>query len=240
MLRLENLESLSGTPSLDELHAACRAIARQLGYEHFLYGVRIHLSPTRPYQFIFSGYPRSWREHYDAQGYAQCDPTVEHCARGVVPLIWNPQLFSGGKQAQLAEEARSHGLVSGSSLPVHGRAGEIGMLSLASDRTPGAARKDILAHLGDAQLFACYLHEAVRRLALTADGIPLARPGLTPREKECLLWAAEGKTSWEIGQILHVSERTIVFHLANAANKMGVNNRRQAVARALSLGLISP
>ena len=240
MFSLEILESLSAASSLDELHASCRAISRQLGYEHFLYAVRFNLSPTRPYQFIFSGYPRTWREHYEAQGYAQIDPTIEHCAREVVPVIWSPLMFSGGKKAMLAEEASAYGLVSGSSIPIHGRAGEAGMLSLANDRSPQAARKDIVATLGNAHLFACYLHEAVRRLALTSEGLPLKGPVLTPREKECLLWAAEGKTSWEIAQILHVSERTIVFHLANAANKMGVNNRRQAVVRALSLGLITP
>jgi LuxR family transcriptional activator of bioluminescence operon len=63
---------------------------------------------------------------------------------------------------------------------------------------------------------------------------------LTDREKECLLWAAEGKTSWEASQILGISERTVIFHLQNASDKLGVNNRQQAVARAIAMGMILP
>jgi DNA-binding CsgD family transcriptional regulator len=63
---------------------------------------------------------------------------------------------------------------------------------------------------------------------------------LTEREKECLLWAAEGKTGWEIATIVNISERTVTFHLQNAAQKMGVVNRQQAISRALSMGLIEP
>jgi LuxR family transcriptional activator of bioluminescence operon/LuxR family quorum-sensing transcriptional regulator LasR len=48
----------------------------------------------------------------------------------------------------------------------------------------------------------------------------------------------EGKTNWEISQILKVSERTIVFHMQNAMRKLGARNRVQAMATALSLRLI--
>lgn len=65
-------------------------------------------------------------------------------------------------------------------------------------------------------------------------------PSLTSREKECLQWAAAGKTSWEIARILSVSERTVIFHIGNATKKLGATNRRQAVARAISLRLIAP
>ncbi len=47
----------------------------------------------------------------------------------------------------------------------------------------------------------------------------------------------EPEVSWEISQILSVSERTVVFHIGNACRKLQVSNRRQAVARGISLGL---
>jgi DNA-binding CsgD family transcriptional regulator len=57
---------------------------------------------------------------------------------------------------------------------------------------------------------------------------------------ECLQWAAGGHTSWEIGQFIGVSERTVVFHLANAAHKLGFFSRQPAIARAVALGLVTP
>ena len=64
------------------------------------------------------------------------------------------------------------------------------------------------------------------------------RPALTPRELEALRWTMEGKTAWEVGAILGISERTAVLHVSNAMHKLGCVNKHQAVLKALRLGLI--
>lgn len=61
---------------------------------------------------------------------------------------------------------------------------------------------------------------------------------LTPRELECLRWTMEGKTAWEVGTILGISERTAVLHLNNAMHKLDCSSKHQAVLKALRLGLI--
>jgi DNA-binding CsgD family transcriptional regulator len=62
---------------------------------------------------------------------------------------------------------------------------------------------------------------------------------LTRQEIECLRWCKEGKTNWEIGGILRISEKTVEFHLSNAMKKLGAGNRITAVVRGLKLGLIA-
>lgn len=62
---------------------------------------------------------------------------------------------------------------------------------------------------------------------------------LTNREIECLLWVSHGKTSWETGQILGLSERTVEHHLTSAAQKLAATSRVHAVATALRLGIIN-
>jgi DNA-binding CsgD family transcriptional regulator len=62
---------------------------------------------------------------------------------------------------------------------------------------------------------------------------------LTPRELSVLLWMKEGKTNWEIARILFVSERTVRFHVEKIFDKLDVNSRAQAVARAMGAGLIA-
>jgi LuxR family transcriptional regulator, quorum-sensing system regulator SolR len=64
------------------------------------------------------------------------------------------------------------------------------------------------------------------------------RHDLTFKEKEVLLWVMQGKTCWEVGTILSVSERTIKFHLHNIYTKLNVVNRAQAVTMANKRGLI--
>lgn len=68
--------------------------------------------------------------------------------------------------------------------------------------------------------------------------IVTAMPLLTPRERECLLWAFEGKTARDTAQIIECSERTVIFHLANAMRKLNVENKVAAVQRACWIGLI--
>jgi len=66
-------------------------------------------------------------------------------------------------------------------------------------------------------------------------------PGeLSDREKACLSWAAIGKSSWEIGRILCISENTVIFHIKNAMRKLGANSRTLAAFKAVELGLIEP
>ena len=62
---------------------------------------------------------------------------------------------------------------------------------------------------------------------------------LTPRETECLTWAARGKTSVEIAELLNRSMETVEFHLSNAMAKLNARSRTHAVAIACLHGLIS-
>jgi DNA-binding CsgD family transcriptional regulator len=82
---------------------------------------------------------------------------------------------------------------------------------------------------------------ALRFVATYADATagtdePPAR--LTRREIQCLKWAAAGKTDAEIGQIVAISLPTVRFHVTNAARKLGVAGRSQAIQRAATLGYI--
>lgn len=53
---------------------------------------------------------------------------------------------------------------------------------------------------------------------------------LTAQEAKVMHWVVEGKTSWEVGKILSISERTVKFHLANIYVKLNVTNRVHAVS----------
>lgn len=59
---------------------------------------------------------------------------------------------------------------------------------------------------------------------------------LTKRELECIRWASEGKTSWEISRLLTISQRTVDFHLANCITKTDSINRQQAIVKCVLNG----
>jgi len=73
---------------------------------------------------------------------------------------------------------------------------------------------------------------------IEASKIQTRTGSLTPREREVLAWVSRGKSAWEIGEILHITKRTVDEHVQRAVGKLGAANRTQAVAIALRDRLI--
>jgi DNA-binding CsgD family transcriptional regulator len=63
---------------------------------------------------------------------------------------------------------------------------------------------------------------------------------LTRREREILALVARQRSNCEIARQLWISQDTVRFHLRNAYRKLGVHNRRAAVALAEEQGLLGP
>ncbi|HEX6099734.1 MAG TPA: response regulator transcription factor [Thermoanaerobaculia bacterium] len=64
-------------------------------------------------------------------------------------------------------------------------------------------------------------------------------PRLSPRERDVLRLVVEGKSNKEIAAALKVAERTVKFHMTSIFNKLGAENRAQAVSIAHQRGIIA-
>jgi DNA-binding NarL/FixJ family response regulator len=67
-----------------------------------------------------------------------------------------------------------------------------------------------------------------------------AETELTPREEEIVKMVAEANTSREIAEMLHLSEKTVENHRANAMKKLGMRDRVELVRYAIRRGLVEP
>lgn len=102
---------------------------------------------------------------------------------------------------------------------------------LLSASEPGEIRQEAL---GQAQLRSCYaLSDAPQLLTGTATQDPLS-----DRERECLYWVSEGKTTDEVAVILGVSSNTVNSYIAHAIQKFSASNRAMAIATAIRSGII--
>jgi len=229
----DSLQCLLECDSAEKLRAEASRQVRRLGFENWNFtGANMaHQVPER-----LNAFPPDWIAHYQRQGYLQVDPVVEHCRLHSTPCLWasDPRARRAGYLTNYFREAVDYGLHAGIGLPLHGPGGHAGMITVATDSNERAGES--LRNLGNLQLLASFMYEAGRRLLCESAQQEVH---LTSREQDCLRWAAEGKTSWEIGQQLGVGERTVVFHVQNAARKLGVLGRRQAIAKALALQLIA-
>lgn len=232
-------QQFSEAGSVADITALCRSHCRLLGFDYFVYALRIPTQFTEARVIMLKGYPDVWLDHYWENGYAASDPVVLHCGKHVVPVEWDGlAVEKNSLNAQVMNEAADFGLKSGISMPIHSPHGELGILSFSLNQGGAAARQITRHALPYVQMLAVHVHEAVRRVLVTSE---VAKPQeLTARESECLRWAADGKTSWEIAQLLTMSERTVNFHLNNAMIKLDVSNRQHAIAKAVLRGVINP
>lgn len=238
---LAKIEAMLSLQTIEEMQVLLGTLVGDLGFEHFACGVMSFDSVTHvPSIRLLSCYPAEWQSHYNENKYFEQDPVIIHTLhhRRPVPVVWpRPGASKDALHDRIFSEAADFGLRAGMTVSAQS-ATQIGVLSISSDRPLEHINREIPRALGFAQLLTCYLQEVWNRLA--GQLAPYNAIKLSPREIECLHWAAIGKTSWEISCILKISERTVVFHIGRAVEKLDVSNRRQAIARAIVLGLIRP
>lgn len=235
-LSLESISAVMDAQSESELLQRLQSAAHALGFEQFMMGIEVSRPLIKPVQHVISGYTMGWQRVYAERDFVWKDPTVTHCKVSPEPLVWSEKMYSEGAR-ELWEESRTYGIGYGVSIPIHERQGVKSMFSLARDQSIDKNQRELDAMVAGARVLASCAHFAMTKLIV--PGLMQSRdPQLTQRERECLVWAAKGKTAYEIGMILHIAETTAVFHLNNVVKKFNVANRTQAIAVGVAMGLV--
>lgn len=165
------------------------------------------------------------------------DPVMKHCKSGTLPIIWDRKTYVTDGAGDLWEEQAEFGYCTGIAMAMHFPEGRHFVLGVDRDVPLPERTRDLTRIVADLQLFAVHAQDAAMRLFVPPALHPES-PSLTRRELEALSWTMEGKTAWEVGAILGISERTVVLHLQNSMQKLNCVNKHQAVLKALRLGLI--
>lgn len=234
-------DMLSDAITVDEVKRACDLFSESVGFEYYLFGICSATSLSSPEISTVSNYPMSWVKTYFDEKFQRDDPVVRYCFNQIAPIRWDYLLKMDDYCSPMGElilkRAAECGLSYGMSIPRKSHTGEISIYSLATgDATDIDARFTNV--LPEAQAFSIELLNTVSRINLV--GKVEEKESLTQREIECMFWACEGKTTWEISKIINISERTVIFHLTGATKKLGAVNRQHAVAKAITSGLIKP
>lgn len=230
----DQLHALHSVECEHKLFEIIASTARELGFEHCAYGLRMPLPLTQPKIAMFNNYPGDWQRLYQDENYFAIDPTVQHGMRSLLPVIWSDDLFAPARE--FWEDARSFGLHIGWAQASRDVNGAGGMLTLArsSDLISGAELQDKSLKMAWLTQMA---HIGMSRL-LAAKMTPEIGVQLSCREIEVLRWTGDGKTSAEIADILNITERTVNFHINNVMIKLHSANKTAAVVRAAMLGML--
>lgn len=181
--------------------------------------------------------PSTYRPAYEERGLARADPVLQHCRRQSTPIIWNQSTYVSCGQGDKWEHQAQYGYKTGIAMALHLPEGKHFLFGVDRDEAVPQDPQELTRIVADLQLFAVMAQDAALRIMVPSSP-ELGAVSLTPREIEALRWTMEGKTAWEVGAVLGITERTAVLHVNNAMHKLGCVNKHQAVLKALRLGLI--
>lgn len=239
LTRLE--DRLAQAQTVDDYMAVIDETARNLGFEYFTYlGGRLLMGAKmlgwdpkiRPLHL--TSIPEEFRAMYSARRFDAIDPVFKYAAGAIRSTFWSHVYRLNdvsGPAREFVGLSHDFGLNEGIVAPVHGPGGSFGVVSFASRRKTVGPEAVMVQAM--ASLFAMHFHEAIRHKLIQMP--PPPEKNLSERELDVLLWTAEGKSAWEIGQILSISEATVNFHLGSIKRKLGVVSKTQAVARLFTL-----
>lgn len=227
---LQHALQLANAATVEALVGLYRSAIHQFGFSHFI----VTGLPSQSQRFenlvLERFWPEDWMSHYLSRDYIRRDPVAIASLVHSAPFTWKEASRRasefGSAGDRIMGEAADAGLKDGVCVPVPVRNALAGCISLAGEAP--ITRKDALAPVNVLSLtFASRLQLLVAHR--TTKGLTLSN-----REREVLTWVAEGKTAWEISQILGISDSTVNKHIAGAMRKTGSVTRTQAVAKALT------
>lgn len=219
-------------------------LANDMGFTQSLYGY-IPVAPKLPngdwipLVLNVRNFPKDWEDGW--MQFMKVDPYYRACFEGTLPIDWDEvrkSEYLTKTQKKACDYLNDFGLSCGITVPVHLPFRGFAVMSVIADISHENWR-DLRARTREPLFHAMHVFtKAILDLGYE-DQIKTAQIiHLTPREKECLTWAAAGKTSSEIASILDRSVETVRLHMKNSIAKLDATNRSQAIANAIHLGLI--
>ena len=213
-------------------------ICRDMGFSYFALTHHVDIRRAPRPAIRLDNYPRDWVEYFDTQKLGVSDPVHRASHVTSVGFAWSKlssMITLTPRDCEVLELAFAYGIGDGFTVPAHVPGESNGSCSFAT--CSGAALVD--EHFPVAQLVGAFAFEAARRLSGVRDNGSLPAPRLTDRQRDCVVWAARGKSDWEIARILDVGHEMVIQHLKHARERYGVTKRTLLAIHALFDGTIS-
>jgi LuxR family quorum sensing-dependent transcriptional regulator len=231
---IDVIEALNRAPSVLKVKEAFRRASARHGFDVFLCSAPPDGPHDRPQDLVlFEEWLCEWRHRYVERRHYLNDPMLGELHRTADPFLWSAaQTRRSRSEAEhrVMAEAAELGMREGYVVPLYGIGGRLHAVTM----TGSSPRTDALAK-AELHLISIYAYARAKQLQRRVGEPPIS---IGRREREALQWAAEGKSDWEIGEILSISESAAHKRIESAKRKLGVNTRMQAVVEAIRRGHI--
>jgi transcriptional regulator EpsA len=199
---------------------------------------QINRHSIRTRQLLFKHFPQQYIEAIRQADNGIQSPVMARWVRERQPQLFEAEFPGDGIDAGWLDIFRAHDLRNIAAHGVHDLNSNVtsyfSFFRIPERLTP--------RHSHLLELLVPHMHIALTRV-LAGEQLP-SRPALpgapeiTARERDILGWLQQGKSNWEIAQILDRSPHTVKNQVRSILVKLRVNNRTQAVSKAIELGVV--
>jgi DNA-binding CsgD family transcriptional regulator len=220
------LQNAANNKTLQGLDAAFAKALKPFEFDAFSCAqARAPIGEEVDARLLFGRSHDEWDAYYLKSGYLESDPCIPELFNGGKPYAWSDlQEREQSKIAwQIWDEAAQAGAHNGFVVPVPNDDDELyGVRLMSPEKKFDQEARSVLNGMS---ILYCVLGIKLLEKSVRAgrDGCPLSR-----REAECLAWVTEGKSDWDISEILSISQWTVHEHIERAKSKLGVKSRIQA------------
>lgn len=232
------IKAIEAARDVDAIASVLVGIAQKFGFTSVFGGLvpdRRSLAARQSAEalMLVQHFPTEWAKRYNDRHYLLHDPIVHRLGADLNPFVWKEAYASCPVDSDtklVGGGAAEFGLRDGYVVPVNTLDYRLAAVSF------GGGAVDLSPDEAAALAFAANL--AVGRFLKLRSLTNVKAGSLTPRESDCLIWAGEGKTDWEISQILGISRSTVTKHIAATRSKLGAVNKAHAIALAIRQRLL--
>lgn len=233
------IEASNAAASVDALFTLYKAAMAAYGFDRLVFSLMTdhNAIQQKAGHGIMLNYPDDWMAYYTKHKYETFDPVRVQISASDSIFAWDELLLQPGlvtkKQLNLLKQGEDAGLRDGIGIPLRAANGAIAGVGAASSAGGVLLDKNTLSRVNllTYQFYTAFLNlerKLTNKIILSAQ------------EREILQWFARGKTRWEVGELMAISENTVTYHLRRVFKKLDTNNITPAVLKALNAGLIQP
>jgi DNA-binding CsgD family transcriptional regulator len=226
---------------------ALQSVLGKLGWRRLVYGWHSVSSRSGAacVPVITRALPRNWDRNWER--HSPNDPYFRVAFESRLPVLWSSVRESAAALPQVQADCLHYiddlGLGEGLTIPIPVFGRRFAFVT-ALDRDPAmrtiSASRDSTADTGAEaemiELIAHYFDNHVIGLSGVLNDLQVR---ISPREQECLDWAAQGKTVDEIALILGISSETVRVFQKRVCAKLNAVNKTHAVAKAIHMGIVT-
>ena len=230
----DTIDQLKQVDSFEALYGFILGLSEVFETDHIIY----HSIQHSREPFALASYNAEWANYYESNRLYLVDPVVLNSFQRFHPYEWKNLDWSGKPSRALMADATEGGVGSqGFSVPIRGPHGETALFSINHNATDAVWERKINRELNDILLVSHFVHDASRRLINGPTNEKV--PNLSPREVDALTYLALGKNRARIADTLKISEHTLRVYIESSRMKLNAANTTQAVAKAITGGLIA-